>query len=148
MHAMSVQVSRRLAQRRLPAPPYEVKRAERATPVQSAFRFSRPHRRRQLGPTPLDVVAWFHTLIAVKIYRALFCSGAAARGDGSRAADSLISAKIALIGIDRSLDALTALAAGDDDPRLELLRGHLRRMKREVETRFPEARSVVREGLD
>jgi hypothetical protein len=103
---------------------------------------------RPSGPTPLEVFAWFHSLIAVKIYRALLCSAAAARGDTSRTADALISAKIALIGIDRSLDALAAMAIDDDDARLELLRGQLRRGRREVEARFPEARGVVREGLD
>jgi hypothetical protein len=40
------------------------------------------------------------------------------------------------------------LCADDDDPRLELLGAHLRRLAREVEGRFPEARGVVREGLD
>jgi hypothetical protein len=40
------------------------------------------------------------------------------------------------------------MASEDDDPRLELTQGHLRRLRREVEGRFPEARSVVREGLD
>jgi hypothetical protein len=100
------------------------------------------------GPTPFEVFAWFHTLIAVKIYRALLCSASAARGDEAALADALASAKVALIGIDRSLDALAALAVDDDDARLELMAGHLRRVRRELEARFPGARSVVREGLD
>ena len=100
------------------------------------------------GPTPFEVFVWFHTLIAVKIYRALLCSAGAARGDDLQRRDALVSAKIALIGIDRSLDAIAAMASDDDDPRLELMQGHLRRLRREVEGRFPEARGVVREGLD
>jgi hypothetical protein len=76
---------------------------------------------RPTGPTPFEVFAWFHSLIA---------------------------AKVALIGIDRSLAALTALSADDDDPRLELLGAHLRRLGRELEGRFPEARDFIREGLD
>jgi hypothetical protein len=100
------------------------------------------------GPTPFEVFAWFHTLIAVKIYRALSSSAAAVRGEEAKRADALISAKVALIGIERSLSALTLLCADDDDPRLELLGAHLRRLAREVEGRFPEARGVVREGLD
>lgn len=103
---------------------------------------------RDSGPTPFEVFAWFQALIAVKIYRALFCRAAVARGDDARRRDALISAKIALIGIDRSLDALAAMAADDDDARLALLQGQLRRVKRELEGRFPEARGVVREGLD
>lgn len=103
---------------------------------------------RPTGPTAIEVVAWFQTLIAVKIYRALYCSAEAARGDAEKEPDSIASAKVALIGIDRSLESLTTIATTDDDPRLELLQGHLRRLKREVEGRFPEARAFVREGLD
>jgi hypothetical protein len=102
---------------------------------------------RPSGPTPFEVFAWFHLLIASKIYRALLSSAAAARGDAGRKHDALISAKVAMIGIDRSLDALAAMAV-DDDARLELLGAQLRRVKRELELRFPEARDVVREGLD
>jgi hypothetical protein len=103
---------------------------------------------RASGPTPFEVFAWFHSLIAVKIYRALLCRAAVARGDEAQQADALTSAKVALIGIDRSLDALAAMAADDDDARLELLQGQLRRVRRELEARFPDARDVVREGLD
>ena len=103
---------------------------------------------RPTGPTPIEVFAWFHMLIAVKVYRSLWCGAAAARGDESKRADALVSAKVALIGIDRSLDALTAMAMDDDDARLDLLGGQLRRLRREVEGRFPEARSFMREGLD
>jgi hypothetical protein len=55
---------------------------------------------------------------------------------------------VALIGMDRSLDALVSIAAEDDDPRLDLLQAHLRRLRREVEARFPDARRIVRPGLD
>jgi hypothetical protein len=100
------------------------------------------------GPTPYEVFAWFHSLIGVKVYRALWCSAAVARGDAAKKDDALISAKVALIGIDRSLDALAAMSSEDDDTRLELMGSQLRRVKRELEGRFPEARSFVREGLD
>jgi hypothetical protein len=103
---------------------------------------------RPSGPTPFEVFTWFHVLIAVKIYRALLSSGAAARGDESTRVDALVSAKVALIGIDRSLEALSAMADTDNDARLELLAGQLRRVRRELEARFPDARSFVREGLD
>ena len=103
---------------------------------------------RSSGPTPFEVFAWFHMLIAAKIYRALSCAAAAARGNASRKEDALVSAKVALIGIDRSLDALAAMSVQDDDARLELLGGQLRRVKRELEERFPSARAVVRVGLD
>jgi len=105
-------------------------------------------RRRPSGPTPFEVFAWFRALIAVKLYRALICSAAVARGDASRSDDEQISAKVALIGIDRSLDALASMAADDEDARLGLLLAQLRRVKREAEARFPLARRFHREGLD
>ncbi len=100
------------------------------------------------GPTPVEVFAWFHVLIAAKIYRALSCAAAAARGDASKKEDALVSAKVALIGMDRSLDSLAVMSVDDDDARLELLGGQLRRVRREMEGRFPAARAVVRLGLD
>ena len=106
-------------------------------PVQIVWRLT--------GPTPLEVVEWFHILIATKIYRALSASADIPRGMNN---DAPVSAKVALIGIDRSLEALATLSVGDDDARLELLSGHLRRLRGDVEARFPAARAVAREGLD
>jgi hypothetical protein len=103
---------------------------------------------RPAGPTPLEVLAWFHLLIAAKLYRAIVSSAEAARGDDDRRTDAVCSAKVALIGIDRSLEALSSMAAEEDDARLELLQAQLRRVRREAEARFPEARGFVREGLD
>jgi hypothetical protein len=104
--------------------------------------------RRPEGPLPFEVFAWYHMLIAAKIYRAIVSSLAAARGDSDRLADALASAKTALVGIDRSRDAISAMRAEDDDARLEHMDAQLRRLKREVEGRFPDARLYVRRGLD
>jgi len=88
-------------------------------------------------------------MIASKIYRALTSSSSAARGGGDWLRnDALVSAKVALIAIDRSLDALTALSQDDEDARLDLLQAHLRRLRTAVEGRFPDARRFVRPGLD
>lgn len=103
---------------------------------------------RPSGPTPFEVFAWYHALVPAKIYRALVSAQQAARGDDDRRDDAACSAKIALIGIDRSLEALGAISSDDDDPRLELMLAHLRRLRRELDGRFPEARSFVRRGLD
>jgi hypothetical protein len=121
--------------------------------LSDAYLRSRPDypfemQRRASGPTPFEVFAWFHLRLPAKVYRALSSAACAARGDATRREDALISAKVALIGMDRSLDALAAMAAEDEDPRLELLQAQLRRLRREVEGRFPTARSVVRPGLD
>jgi hypothetical protein len=115
--------------------------ARRYGRLSDAYLVSRPDfpfemRPRASGPTPFEVLAWFHQLVAAKVYRALLSAAHAARGDTSRQDDALISAKVALIGMDRSLDALAVIAAEDDDARLELLQGQLRRLRREVEGRF------------
>jgi hypothetical protein len=105
--------------------------------------------KREHGPTPFEVFAFYHVLIAIKIHRAIVSSGEAARGgDAGARADSDMSAKVALVSIDRSSEALQVMALDDPDPRIEHMRRHLARLRREVEGRFPAARSFVRPGLD
>ena len=121
--------------------------------LSDAYLLSRPDfpfamRVRPSGPTAFEVFAWFHRLIPAKLYRALVSAAHAARGDRSRATDALASAKVALIGMDRSVDALAGMIAEDDDPRLKVMHAQLRRLRREVEGRFQDARHVVRDGLD
>lgn len=100
------------------------------------------------GPTPLEVFAWYHTLMPARIFRAVLSEAEAASGINGRDVDALRAAKIALIGIDRSLNALPALAGEDDDPRLQFMQRQLTRLRIEAERRFPEARAFVRAGLD
>jgi hypothetical protein len=110
---------------------------------------SAPLPKREHGPTPLDVFLFYHVLIAVKIYRAISSAREAARTGGAQARwDADVSAKVALVGIDRSYDALHVMALDDADVRIAHLRKHLSRMRREVEGRFPAARTLVRPGLD
>jgi hypothetical protein len=105
--------------------------------------------RRESGvPTPLDVLAWYHKLVPVKIYRALVAEAQAARGDGERLDDANVSAKIALMAIDRSILALGELADEDADARIDHLRLQLRRLARELDGRFPSARGLVRPHVD
>jgi hypothetical protein len=103
---------------------------------------------RATGPTPLEVFVWFHVLVPARIFRALLNASDAEAGDAERRRDALASARSALVGIDRSIQALTALAAEDDDPRVEFLLAHLRRLGPALEQRFPTARAFVRRGLD
>lgn len=118
-----------------------------------AYLLSRPDyplvmKRRAEGPTALEVVAWFHTLIAAKVYRAITSGAAAARGDGVSHDDARVSAKVALLGIDRSRAAIQEMRQQDDDVRLDDMGAQLRRLARELEARFPDARAYVRRGLD
>jgi hypothetical protein len=101
------------------------------------------------GPTAFEVFAWYHVLIAAKVYRALTSSANGVRNDDERLRlDALFSAKTALIGIARSRNALAELQLEDDDVRLEEMQTHLRRLARELDARFPDAKSLVRPGLD
>jgi hypothetical protein len=105
-------------------------------------------KRRPEGPLPLEVFAWFHVQIAAKIYRALMSSAASARGDARAGADAQGSVKAALLGIDRSRAAIQVMQQDDSDARLDEMAAHLRRLTRELEARFPDARGFVRAGLD
>src|SRR5262249_45815281 len=108
-----------------------------------------PLPKREHGPTPFEVFLYYHVLIAAKIYRAISSAHSAARTSDAQARwDADVSAKVALIAIDRSDEALQVMKLDDADPRLEQMRRHLSRLKRDVVVRFPAARRLVRPGLD
>jgi len=117
-----------------------------------------------------QVIDWFHMQIAVKIRRAL--DGLERRnerlGDAdddpfgpddpelqkelaeAAKSDSDGTAKVALIGIDRSIEAWGRLRAhlpDQADPLIDTL-ASLDRLRREVEARFPDARAFKRPGFD
>jgi hypothetical protein len=117
-----------------------------------------------------QVIEWFHMQIAVKVRRAL---GGLEReeehqgepGDDpfgpddpelrqemaeAAKSDSDGSAKVALIGIDRSIEAWGRLRAHLPDQADGLIDtlAHLDRLRREIETRFPGARAFKRPGFD
>lgn len=106
----------------------------------------------------VEVIRWYHLQIAVKLIRASTQSSAAdedmVRGDklmeGIHARDRDGSAKVALIGIDRSLAAwsvLWRLLPDEADRVLDLL-ARLSRLRSTVEAAFPKARAFVRPGFD
>jgi hypothetical protein len=120
-----------------------------ATAYLSTHAGAPPHPSSSLaGPTPFEVFVWFHALVPARIFRALVSEVEAREGVPGRREDTLATAKMALIGIDRSLEAVTTLAAEGDDPRLELLASLLRRLGPGVERRFAGARAYIRPGLD
>ena len=100
------------------------------------------------GPTPAEVLAWFSSLIHVKIYRALVSWQAVVRGQGARALDAQRSARVASLGIERSRAAIATLRQADGDPRLAFLDAQLHRLAPELEGRFPAAATTIRPGLD
>jgi hypothetical protein len=108
-----------------------------------------PLPKREYGPTPFDVFLYYHVQIAVKIYRAISSAREAARTGGAQARwDADVSAKVALLDVDRSDEALQVMALDDPDPLVVHMRTHLSRLRRVLEERFPAARTLIRPGLD
>ena len=100
-----------------------------------------------------EVIQWYQYQIAVKIMRALSC-----RDDGWEEEpemadfpkDSDGSAKVALIGIDRSIAAwrLMQMSLANDADSIIPLILQLERLRKRVEKSFPAARDFVRPGFD
>ena len=97
--------------------------------------------------SPLEVVAWFHGLIAAKTYRALVSEHGAA-GSPQLLFDALGSAKLVLVAIDQSVSAWQAIGQVDSDARVSGLIELLGALRTAVEIRFPAAQAFVRPGLD
>jgi hypothetical protein len=100
---------------------------------------------------PVEVVGWYQHLIYVKLMRAI-------RGElieepenlDEYPKDSDGSAKVSLIGIDRSIAAwgeIRNLFPHRSDQILDILL-HLEQLRRKVEKTFPHARSFIRPGFD
>ena len=100
---------------------------------------------------PVEVVGWYQHLIYVKLIRAI-------RGElleepeilDEYPKDSDGSAKVALIGIDRSIAAwgeIRNLFPLRSDQIMDILL-HLEQLRRKVEKTFPQARAFIRPGFD
>ena len=99
----------------------------------------------------VEVIQWYRDQIAVKIMRAV---GAASQSDAVADAldesDADGSAKVALLGMDRSVAAWAELLRQmpEEEDRILPLLVTLGRLRRDVETFFPNARTFVRPGFD
>jgi len=100
-----------------------------------------------------EVIQWYQYQIAVKLMRALSC-----RSDGWEDEPEMVdfpkdsdgSAKVALIGIERSIAAWrwVQLSQPDQLESIVPLILQLERLRQRVENAFPEARDFVRPGFD
>ena len=100
-----------------------------------------------------EVIQWYQYQIAVKIMRALSCRDDGWEDEPEMAdfpKDSDGSAKVALIGIDRSIAGwrLMHLSLPDHAESIVPLILQLERVRKRVEKTFPEARGFVRPGFD
>ncbi len=98
-----------------------------------------------------EIIRWYQHQIAVKLMRAVGSAGRDDEGDielDQRDADG--SAKVALIGIDRSVAAWAELFRQfpDEEDRILPLLATLGRLRRDVESAFPNARAFIRPGFD
>lgn len=104
----------------------------------------------------LEVIGWYHTLIHVKLSRALMSAGdEAEETDPEMMAfpkDSDASAKISLIGIDRSIAAWTRLGnllgPSPETAAFRIRITQLAQLQAVTEATFPDARAFVRPGFD
>jgi len=97
----------------------------------------------------LEVIQWYQTLLEVKLMRALKSKMEEERLQ-FEPFDSLPTAKLLLVSIDRNIGAwgyLYQKFKDSEDEILEIL-VCLQRLSKEIEQVFPDARSFVREGLD
>jgi len=99
----------------------------------------------------LEVILWYQVFLPPKLYRALISKTEEMElEEDDFPKDSEGSAKIALIGIDRSLSAWGELAAQCEGQVVALRKivNHLTRLREMVEKEFPGARAFFRPGFD
>lgn len=96
----------------------------------------------------IEVIQWYQYQIYVKILRAL--SGEDIEGIDDLPKDSDGSAKVALIGIDSSIEAWENLLMhfSDEDKVVLNIILHLVELQHTVEEKFPNARNFIRPGFD
>jgi hypothetical protein len=98
-----------------------------------------------------QVVQWYQYQIAVKLMRAVSSRQEENEEPGeSVQKDSDGSAKVALIGIDRSIGAWRMLQLAVPEKAVWVIRMilQLEYLRREIESEFPDAREFVRPGFD
>jgi hypothetical protein len=128
---------------------------ERGEALQSQYRMELPGANPEGDALRLreatEIIQWYQYQIAVKLIRAV---RSALRDDEMEFAldhsDADGSAKVALLGMDRSLAAWAELLRQmpDEQDRILPLLACLSRLRREVEATFPDARTFIRPGFD
>ncbi len=103
---------------------------------------------RSSGPAPEAIVLWHHLRIHMKLVRATKAHVRAATGARHWHDDAVGCAKVALVSLQRSREALLRLKTSASARTVESLVSVLDDLERGVDERFPEARSYVRPGLD
>ena len=100
------------------------------------------------GPTPWEVLLWFHLRIYLKLFRALVARDRSAAGLDTRGDEAIGCAKLALVSVQRSRAALRALEDAFDASTRERLDGLLHAIEHGIDERFPDASAFLRIGID
>ena len=98
------------------------------------------------GPLPMEIVLWYHVRIYMKVFRALVARETHAGGAASD--DALGCAKLALVSIDDSLEALRRLRDAFSKADHDELQRLLTQVRDQLEEKIPGARAYIRVGLD
>ena len=101
---------------------------------------------RKGGPDAAEVVLWYHLRIYMKVERSLL-SGRRSRGGDRYEEDATGCAKLTLVSIARSREALTSLRHSYG-AEIDVLIASLDALERGLDERFPRARAYVRVGID
>jgi hypothetical protein len=104
--------------------------------------------RRPGSPEPQEVIVWYQLRIYMRLFRALVSKDRAIAGSGGSMEDAVGSAKTALVGVQRSRDALVSLRTIANERKIAELICALDTIERGIDDRFPGAKSFVRVGLD
>jgi hypothetical protein len=128
---------------------------ERAEEIESHRRMELPGADPEMDARLLqdatEVIQWYQRQIAVKIMRAVGSARRDEETDSELAhGDADGSAKVALIGMDRSLTAWSEILRQlpDEEDRILPLLAALSRLRRDIEAAFPNARAFIRPGFD
>lgn len=100
------------------------------------------------GPSPWEVLLWYHLRIYMKLFRALVARDRSVAGVATRPDEAVGCAKLALASIQRSRAALLALDGAFEPARREPLEALLDTLERGIDERFPAARAFIRVGID
>ena len=99
----------------------------------------------------VKIIHWYQHQIYIKLMRAIHEKSYEGKEQFDQIQkDSNGSVKVALISIDRSINSWNILRedlSDQDDTILEILI-HLDRLRKNIETEFPEARAFIRPGFD
>ncbi len=98
----------------------------------------------------LEEIAWDRILIQAKLFRSLSSRHQEVFGKNGRNSDSSGSAKVALIGIERSRRAWVRIGSGSSELKQSIsgLLDLLEKLEEAIEEEFPEARVFQRPGFD